>query len=79
MVQFSSELCINLFKYNLRNITVQNKDIENIQCAGAKYLRYNTYLNSLYNVPSTEYYSVYLHKIHQYNKPHFVTENSLLF
>ena len=60
MVQCSPELCVKLFKQSLRNITVQNTDTENIQCAGAKYLLYNTYLHSLCNVPFAEYYSVYL-------------------
>ena len=79
MVQFSPEECIKLFKQNVGNITIQNTDTENIKCAGAKYLLYSTYLHSLCNVPFTEYYSIYLHKIHQYNKPHFATENALLF
>jgi hypothetical protein len=60
MVQFSPELCVKLFIYNLRNITFQNTDTENIQCAGARYLLDNTYLHSLCNVSFTEYYSVYL-------------------
>jgi hypothetical protein len=42
MVQFLPERCIKLFKYILRNITVQNTDTENIQCAGAIYLLYST-------------------------------------
>jgi hypothetical protein len=44
MVKFSPELCVKLFKYILRNITVQNMDIENVQCAGARYVLYNTNL-----------------------------------
>jgi hypothetical protein len=60
MVQFSPEFCVKLFKYNLRNITVQYMDIENVQCAGARYLLYNPYLYSLCNVPFAECYSVYL-------------------
>ena len=78
MVQFYTELSVNLFKQNLRNISVQNRDTENIQCAGAKYLLFNTYLHSLCNVPFTECYSVYFYTIHQYNKPHFATDNVLL-
>jgi hypothetical protein len=50
MVQFSPELFVKLFKYSLRNITVQYTDTENVQCAGAKYLVDNSYLSSLYNV-----------------------------
>ena len=78
MVQFSPELCMKLFKQNLRNITVQNTDTENIHHAGAKYLLCSTYLHSLCTVPFTEYYSAYFYTIHQYNKPHFATENALL-
>ena len=78
MVQFSPELCIKLFKQNLRNITVQDTDTENIQCAVASFSLCNRYVHSLRNVPFTEYYSVYMYTIHQYNKPHFATENALL-
>ena len=79
MVQFSPELCMKLFKQNLRHITVQNTDTVNIQCAGAKYLLFSTHLHSFCNVPFKEYYSVYLHTIHQYNKLYFATENAYYF
>jgi hypothetical protein len=52
MALFSPELCVNLFKYSLRYITVQNMEIENVQCVGARYLLHNPYLHSLCNSDS---------------------------
>ena len=31
MVQFSPEVCVKLFKWNLRNVTVLNTDTQNVQ------------------------------------------------
>ena len=67
MVQFSPEVCVKLFKWNLRNVTVLNTDAQNVQCPGTIYILDNPYLHSLCIVQFAEYSSVYLYKIHQYN------------
>ncbi len=77
MVQFSPEVCMKLFKCNLRNVAVLNTGTQNVQCQ-AQYIYWIIHIDSHYvlsNWQNILYICIKYSNIIQQN---VATENALL-